>query len=186
MKAENSVLRSAWSVIGLNFGWFACVLGAAWDVHWIGVVIVLLLGVIHVFVVGKERLLPAILLCLASLMVGFVLDTALIAVGAYEPNRWLMPTPITTVWLLMLWVSFSLSVNESLKWLQNHLFVAAILGSVFGPLAYLAAARLGAVQLAAPVSSSLVQVGAAWVVAMPLMSLIGKSLYHRSWRFRSK
>ncbi|UCD56142.1 MAG: DUF2878 domain-containing protein [Candidatus Hydrogenedentota bacterium] len=186
MKRTSFVLRPVWSVIGLNIGWFACVLGAARDMHWFGVVIVFSLGVIHVFVIGKEMLLPAILLASASLMVGLVLDTTLIAAGAYEPNRWLMPTPIATLWLLTLWLNFSLALNESLKWFHEHLFTAAILGSIFGPLAYFGASRLGAVQLATPVLHSLVQVGIAWLVAMPLMSLIAKFLYHRPWRFRNK
>jgi len=186
MKQENSTLRSVWSVIGLNMGWFACVFGAAREVHWLGVIIVLFLGVIHVFVAGKQKLLPAILLGLASLMVGLVLDTTLIAAGAYTPNRWLIPTPITTIWLFMLWINFSLALNESLKWFQAHLFVAAILGSIFGPFAYLGASRLGAIQLASPVLISLVHVGAAWLIAMPLMSLTAKSLYHRPWRFPNK
>ena len=186
MKQTNSVLRSVWSVIGLNIGWFACVLGAAGDRHWLGIVVVSSLGGIHVFVIGKEKWLPAMLLALVSLLVGFVLDTGLIGRGAYEPNRWLMPTPISTIWLFMLWINFSFALNESLKWFQAHLFVAAILGFVFGPLAYLGASRLGAVQLSSPVPSSLVLVGIAWFIAMPLMSLVAKSLYHRPWRFRNK
>lgn len=186
MKEKNSVLRLAWSVIGINIGWFACVLGAAWEVHWLGVVIVLLLVVIHAFVIGKERLLPAIFLGLASLTVGLVLDTALILSKVYEPNRWFISAPITTIWLLMLWINFSLVLNESLKWFQEHLFVAAIMGSIFGPLAYLAASRLGAVQITPPVFRSLVSVGLAWFAAMPLMSLIAKSLYQRPSCFRNK
>ncbi|MFC1633982.1 DUF2878 domain-containing protein [Planctomycetota bacterium] len=186
MKEKSSVYRPAWSVIGLNVGWFACVLGAARDVHWLGVVIVFLLGVIHVFVIGKEKILPAIFLGLASLMIGLVLDTALIAAGTYEPNRWLIPAPITTIWLLALWVNFSLALNESLKWLQEHLFIAAILGSIFGSLAYLGASRLGAIQLTPPVLGSLAEIGVAWFVAMPLMSLIAKFLYHHPWHFRMK
>ncbi|MCW4055468.1 MAG: DUF2878 domain-containing protein [Candidatus Bathyarchaeota archaeon] len=173
-------------MIGLNIGWFACVLGAAWNVHWFGLVVVLLLVVIHIFVIGKERILPAALLGLVSLTVGLVLDTTLISVGVYEPNRWLVPPPIATVWLLMLWVNFSLALNESLQWLQEHLFIAAILGSVFGPLAYLAANRLGAVQITTPVSSSLMSVGIAWLMAMPLMSLIAKCFFNRHSRLRNK
>lgn len=178
MKEKTSVLRLAWSVIGLNVGWFSCVLGAAWNIHWLGVIIVSLLAVIHVLLIGKERLLSAVFLGLSSLIVGFVLDTALIAAGAYEPARWFVPTPIATVCLLMLWVNFSLALNESLRWLQEHLFMAAILGFIFGPWAYFAASRLGAVQIKSPVSSKLVLIGVAWLIAMPLMSLIAKSLYH--------
>lgn len=186
MRQISSALRTAWSVLALNLGWFACVLGSTRGATWLSVVIVLLLGAIHVLVIGKENLLPAIFLGMASLPVGFVLDTLLIVVGAYDPNRWLMPPPFTTIWLLMLWLNFSFALNESLKWLQEHLLIAAIAGSFFGPLAYLAADRLGAVRIAVPVSSSIVQIGAAWFAAMPVMSLIAKSLYHRPSRFRKR
>jgi hypothetical protein len=186
MKQASPIFRSAWSLIGLNIGWFACVLGAAWNVHWFGLVVVLVLVVIHIFVIGNERILPAALLGLVSLTFGLVLDTTLISVGVYEPNRWLVPPPIATVWLLMLWVNFSLALNESLQWLQEHLFIAAILGSVFGPLAYLAANRLGAVQITTPVSSSLIPVGIAWLMAMPLMSLIAKCFFNGHSRVRNK
>jgi len=183
MKEKSTLLRPVWSVIGLNIGWFACVLGAAWEIHWLSIVTVLLLLIIHVFVIGKESLLPAILLGLGSLVVGFVLDTVLIAIQTYEPNRWFIPAPLTTMWLLMLWVNFSLTLNESLKWFQKHLLVAAITGSIFGPLAYFAASRLGAVQIMTPVSRSLVKVGVIWFIAMPLMSQVAKSIYQRSLRF---
>lgn len=186
MVDKRTLLRSIWSVIGLNIGWFACVLGAAWEIHWLSIVIVLLLVIIHLFVIGKKRLLPAIFLGLVSLATGFVLDTVLIAIETYEPNRWLMPAPITTIWLLMLWVNFSLALNESLKWFQKHLFVAAITGSIFGPLAYFAASRLGAVQIMSPVSKSLLMVAVVWFIAMPLMSLVAKLLCQHSLRFRNK
>lgn len=186
MKEASSVFRTAWNIIGLNIGWFACVLSAAWDVHWLSFLIVLLLAAIHVLLIGKRGFLPAILLGLASLILGLVLDTALITAGAYEPKRWLMPAPITTIWLLMLWVNFSLCLNKSLKWFQEHLFLAAILGSIFGPLAYLAASRLGAIQMATPLFSRLLLICVVWLIAMPLMSLIAKFLYHCPERFRNR
>jgi hypothetical protein len=186
MGDKRTLLRPIWSVIGLNIGWFACVLGAAWEIHWLSIVIVLFLVIIHLFVIGKKSLLPAILLGLASLAIGFVLDSILIAIRTYEPNRWFMPAPITTIWLLMLWLNFSLALNESLKWFQKHLFVAAIMGSIFGPLAYLAASRLGAVKIMTPVSRSLLMVSVVWFIAMSLMSVIAKSLYQNSLRFRNK
>ncbi len=186
MKETKSALRPAWSVIGLNIGWFACVLGATDNFHWLSVLIVPILGVIHLAVIGRARLLPAILLMVASLAVGLILDTALITVGAFEPSRWFMPHPMTTIWLLMLWVNFSLALNESLQWFQKHLLVAGVLGSFFGPLAYFSASRLGAIEIMDPLYMGLLQICLAWFVAMPLMSLTAKFLYHRSYRFRSR
>ena len=176
-------MRLVWSVAGLNIGWFACVLGAARDDHWLSVLVVPMLCVIHLLVVGRARILPAILVMLASLIVGLGIDSVLILIGAYEPNRWLMPEPLTTVWLLMLWVNFSLALNESLQWLQEHLLIAGILGSLFGPVAYLAASRLGAIEIATPAYFGLLPICIAWSIAMPLASLIAKILYRRTYLF---
>jgi hypothetical protein len=123
---------------------------------------------------------------LASLVIGFGLDSVLILIGAYEPNRWLMPYPLTTIWLLMLWVNFSLALNESLQWLQEHLFVAGMLGALFGPLAYLAASRLEAIEIATPTYAGLLTICIAWSIAMPLMGLTARVLYRRSYRFRNR
>lgn len=43
----------------------------------------------------------------------------------------------------------ALTLNHSLAWLQSRLLLAALLGGVTSPLSYLAAAKLGAVQIVA-------------------------------------
>jgi hypothetical protein len=182
MTQTSSGWRTAGSLIGLNVGWFACVLGAAWQVHWLGLVIVLLLCAVHIWAAGKQGCLCVVLLVLAALIVGLALDTTLIAADAYRPKRWLLPAPLPTLWLFMLWVNFSLALNESLKWLQTHLVWAALLGSLFGPLAYAAAQRLGAVEIARPVSGRLFLVSVGWFVAMPLLSHLASVVSQRCER----
>jgi hypothetical protein len=186
MKEINSTLRVFFSVIGLNIGWFSCVLSASWNMDWLSILVVTILVASHLFIIGKQRVPSAVQLILVSLFFGFVLDTALILGRIYVPTRWVLPSPITTIWLLMLWINFSLTLNESLKWLQDHLFTGAILGSILGPLAYFAASRFGAVQITNPVFSKLIWVGFAWFIAMPLMSLVAKSLYAHPYRFLNK
>ena len=102
MKEISSILRSLWSFIGLDIGWLSCVLGAALDMHWLGVIIVILLFMIHLYIIGKNKFLIAILLAMSSIVPGFILDTILIIFEVFEPNRWILPNPITTIWLLML------------------------------------------------------------------------------------
>lgn len=186
MGGTKSTMRLVWSVAGLEIGWLACVLGAAWNVHWLSILVVLTLVIIHLAIIGRAKILPAILLILASMLIGFGLDSVLILIGAYESNRWLIPYPLTTIWLLMLWVNFSLALNESLRWLQEHLLVAGILGSLFGPAAYLAASRLEAIEIATPAYCGLLPICIVWSIAMPLMSLIAKIFYRCNYRFRNR
>jgi hypothetical protein len=186
MGKTRSTLRQAWSVVGLNIGWFACILGAAWDVHWLGVLIVPVLVAIHLAVIGRAKAVPAMLLMAASLVFGLVIDTVLILLGAFEPSRWLISYPLTTIWLLMLWVNFSLALNESLQFLQRHLLIAGVMGALFGPMAYLAASRLGAIHIINPANRALVMICIAWAAAMPLISLTARSLYDRPYRFRKR
>ena len=186
MTGTSSGWGTAGSLIGLNVGWFACVLGAAWQVHWLGPVVVLGLCTAYILGQGRAGRLGIALLILAALTVGLALDTTLIVADAYRPKRWLLPAPMPTLWLFMLWVNFALALNESLKWLQTHLFWAAILGSVFGPLAYAAAQRLGAVEIAPPVSGRLFLVSIGWFVAMPLLSHIASVVRQRCERLLNR
>jgi hypothetical protein len=107
-------------------------------------------------------------------------------VKAYAPKRWFLPAPMPTLWLFMLWVNFSLALHESLRWLQTHLVWAALLGSVFGPLAYAAAQRLGAVDIAPPVSGRLFLVSVGWFVAMPLLSHVARTISQRCERLPNR
>jgi uncharacterized membrane protein YdcZ (DUF606 family) len=86
----------------------------------------------------------------------------------------------------MLWVNFSLALNESLQWFQQNLLIAGVLGSLFVPLAYFSASRLGAIEIMNPAYLGLLPICLAWSVAMPLMSLTAKYLYYPSYRFRSR
>ncbi len=177
MKQERSLPRLAWNIIALNIGWFACVLGAAWNIHLLGVGIVSALFVIHIIIIENESIGPAMLLAAASLAAGLIADTALIAAGVYEPARWIIPAPLPTVWLFMLWINFSLALNESLRWLQDHLFAAAALGAFFGPSAYVAANKLGAVSLPLAPVTGIGLLVLAWAAALPAVSLTARFLY---------
>ena len=186
MKKISSILRSLWSFIGLDIGWLSCVLGAALDMHWLGLLTVILLCLIHLYIIGRRKFSSAILLGMSCIAVGFIVDTILINFKVFEPNRWILPRPITTIWLLMLWANFSLALNESLKWFQKHLFISALMGSFFGPLAYLAASRIGAVRLTTPFSNSLIALGIAWFLAMPLISFLSKFFYNNISYLRNR
>jgi len=169
--------KSLWNIISVNIGWLACILGAARGHYWLGLVVVPILFIIHITAIQRRKILKIFIVAMATTAIGFLTDTTLIIVGTVEPNRWLMPVPFTTVWDLMIWANFSLTLDASLRFLQKRPLVAAFLGAICAPGTYYAGDRLGALNFSEPVFSSLLWVGAVWLFAMPCLSLMARYFY---------
>ena len=169
--------KDFWNLISVNIGWLACILGAARGHYWLGLVVVLILFVIHITAIERLKIRKIVIVAMASTAIGFLTDTILIIVGTVEPNRWLMPAPFTTVWDLMIWANFSLTLNASLRFLQKRPLVAAFLGAICAPGTYYAGDRLGALNFSESVFSSLLWIGIVWLFAMPCLSLMAMYFY---------
>ena len=169
--------KGLWNLISVNIGWLACILGAARGHYWQGLVVVPILFVIHITAIERHKIRKIFIVALATTAIGFLMDTTLIIVGAVEPNRWAMPAPFTTIWDLMIWANFSLTLDVSLRFLQKRPLVAAFLGAICAPGTYYAGDRLGALNFSEPVFSSLLWVGAVWLFAMPCLSLMAMYFY---------
>jgi len=170
--------KGVWNIISVNIGWMVCILGAARGHHWLGLVVVTILFGIHIILIERRKINIVFFVASATIALGFLIDTTLIFIGTLEPNRWVMPTPFTTVWDLMIWANFSLALNTSLRFLQKKPFTAAILGATFAPGTYYAGDRLGALHFSKPIFFNLIWVGILWCFAMPCLSLIAKYFYH--------
>ena len=168
-------MKSLFFIIGPTIGWFACVIGAAKDLFWLGPLIVTLLVLASVGIRGSRFLTRILILLSVSIIFGLIFDSLLISFDIYTPKRWLIPTPLATLWLLALWVNFSITIDTSLKWLQNHLGYAAITGAIFGPIAYLSGQRLGALTIEQLPGVKIVILAMAWALAMVLLNIIAKS-----------
>ena len=161
------LIKRVWNIISANIGWLACVFGAASGHHWLGLLVVGILFMIHITAIERHRIRLIFSVAFASVLIGFLTDTALILLGTVEPNRWFMPAPFTTLWDLVIWANFSLTLNLSLRFLQKRPFSAAVLGALFAPGTYFAAGRLGALYFSEPVVFNLVWVGVLRLLAMP-------------------
>jgi hypothetical protein len=71
-------------------------------------------------------------------------------------------------WIAALWLSFSTTLNVSLRWLRGRWLVASLLGAVAGPLCYRAGAALGALSLADP-RTALAAQSVAWALLLPAL-----------------
>jgi hypothetical protein len=170
------ILETLFFIIGPTMGWFACVIGAAKDLFWLGPLTVAILLLVSIGIRGSKFLSRILLFCLASIAFGLLFDSLLIGFDIYTPKRWLMPEPSATLWLLALWANFSITIDTSLKWFQNHFGYATVLGAIFGPIAYLSGRRLGALTISRSIGLTTVILAVAWALAMIVLVIIARCL----------
>jgi hypothetical protein len=167
-------LKTLLYLLGETVGWFACILGAAHHRHWLGVLVVTALLGLHLATRAGRSISRILLIVLVSILFGFCFDSFLILCGVYTPARWLIPSPFATIWLMALWGNFSLIVDVPLRWLQEHLAIAAIFGGLFGPAAYVGGQRLGAIRIAEPTSSNIAVLAVAWAIGLALLMVLAR------------
>ena len=153
--------------VAYQLAWFACVLGAAHDLAWLGAAFALTVAAAHL------ALRPAaieIRLIAVAAAVGFVVDSVLVRSDLVEfaSARWAGWAPY---WMVSLWVAFATTLNHSLRWLAQRPAVATLCGAIGGPLAYLAGAKLGALTIATP-AMTLPFIALLWTPAMIALSMI--------------
>jgi hypothetical protein len=131
-----------------------------------GVAVALVVAAVHVALRPDRAELT--LIGLAALA-GLLLDSTLAATGMVRfAAAW--PEGMAPWWMLSLWIAFATTLRHSLRWLMEHPRLAALAGSVGGPLAYWAGARLGALSIDTP-ARTLPLIAALWAVTMLALSL---------------
>lgn len=167
------MLERSLNFVGFQVIWFACVLGAAWQRPWLGPLVALPLFLAHLGT--RQRRSAEIRLLAGSGSLGFALDSLLVFGGLVAfPESARLGGP-STLWMVTLWVAFACTLRGPLSWLLERPMLAALLGLLAGPLSYFAGARLGAIELGAPLWLSLAAVGATWGLAMlVLLRLAGE------------
>ncbi len=156
----------------LNFvlfqaGWFACVLGASFGRVWLGTALGLLFVLIHLALV-PDRVREGRLLAFA-LCVGFVVDSVHASTGVLVFSQGSVITGLAPPWILVLWMQIASTLRFSLSWLRGRYVFASFLGACSGALAYAAGVRLGAAGFGQDTVHALVQIGASWGLALPVL-----------------
>lgn len=157
------------NVAAFQVTWFACVLGAAHGLEWVGPIVALGAMLLHLRL-SPDRTLPHWWIPGLGLL-GFLADSLLSAAGLLDFGIHLLRPWPCPLWIFGLWLGFATTLNSSLGWLGSRLPLAALLGLLLGPLAYYAAAELGAVKLFGP-EAALLAVGIEWAVLLPAMLLL--------------
>lgn len=153
-----------------QIGWFACVLGAAWNRPWSGFVMAAALTGAHV-ALSRERYTEARLVVLAA-VVGLVVETAQIAAGTYRFTSGVVVDALPPPWLVAMWAQLATTFRVSLRRVFGRPVSAAIFGAAGGPIAFLAGDRLGAVTLLPPFGPGLVGLSISWAAALLLFAVV--------------
>ncbi|EIM04010.1 DUF2878 domain-containing protein [Rhodanobacter denitrificans] len=161
------------SLIGYQAVWFAAVIGAGHGTAWPGVLGMLVYALAQLALARNIRV--DLSLIAAALVLGFLLDGGMIRYGlASYASGW--PNPqLAPAWILALWISFALTFSQSLHYLQTRLGLAALLGLIGGPLAYLGAARgWQVVSFTGPAWRGLLALAAGWALATPALAWLAR------------
>ncbi|MEO0424189.1 MAG: DUF2878 domain-containing protein [Pseudomonadota bacterium] len=154
--------------------WLACVLGAARGQPWLGPAAFALSVLAHIVLIRP----PArVWWLVAGLSVGgFAVDSAF-ALG--DLLRYAAPVPLdgmAPIWIVTMWANFALLFGSALDWLHHRYALAAVMGAVGGPAAYLAGRSLGGVTFTADIAVIVVALAIVWAIAVPLCGLTMRRL----------
>jgi Protein of unknown function (DUF2878) len=154
-----------------QIGWFACVLGGAHDLPWVGTGIALVIVAWHLTRAARPK--QELLLVLSAATIGALFDTLLVWLGWFTYSSGTLIAGTAPHWMVALWMLFATTLNLSLAWLKRRLFVAALFGAIGGPLAYLGGEKLGALNFESP-TAGLIALAIGWALLTPLLAMIAQ------------
>lgn len=158
-----------------QIGWFACVLGAAKQMPWLGVSFFALFLIWHLSQAKQAKL--ELMLVLIAIVIGGIYDQLMTQnkLLIYQAHDF---TALPPAWILALWAEFAITLNVSLRWMRNKQLrwrwpIAVLFGAIGGPLAYIGAEKLGAVTLnSMPASYIALSIG--WAILTPLLVMLAQ------------
>ena len=154
------------SFLGYQGVWLAAVGGAGHGLWWPGPLALIPFAVWQI--AANPRPHAELRLMLVVGLMGCLLDSAfaansVLAFAAAVPSPTLAP-----VWIVAIWMAFALTLTTTFRFLDERPWLAALLGALGAPLAYLAAAHgWGAVSFPRGEAIAVVALAAGWVLALP-------------------
>tara|TARA_B100001248_G_scaffold214884_1_gene169535 strand:+ start:489 stop:1028 length:540 start_codon:yes stop_codon:yes gene_type:complete len=166
--------------VGLfKIGWLACVYGAASGFALEGCLLALLIVAFSVKQAAnwQSELITVGLITLVGLLwESFMASQHLMIYATQSATQ--DGLTLAPYWLIVMWALFATTINQSMGWLKHKLLIAAVLGAIFGPLAFVAGEKLGAVVfLNESVTMTLLTIG--WAILMPLVCIIARRVESR-------
>lgn len=149
-----------------QIGWFACVLGAAWNKPWLGTFTVAGIIAFHLYRATEAN--REIWLLVIAMTLGFFWDSLMVITGLLNYQSGMFHPVFAPHWIIAMWALFATTFNVSMSWLKGHFVMSSLFGAVGGPLAYYGGMKLGAVTMPSTLQA-LVALSIGWAILMPLL-----------------
>ncbi len=152
-------MRLVLNIINYQVIWLLCVISGNRMV-WLAL---LLIGG-HLFFSNQRR--NDLILIMSLALGGIIIDGSLKQLGLFSFSEDNYPIPY---WLIIIWMALATLLNHSLNWLKGKYALAALLGSIGGPLAYWGGVRFDAAVFLWPLPLSLAVLMLIWGILTPLL-----------------
>jgi hypothetical protein len=169
--------------VGLfKIGWLSCVYGAASGLALEGCILALFIVAFSIKQASNKlaELLTLALITLVGVIWESLVASQYLMVYATQsntqPEGWALDgLVLAPYWLIVMWALFATTINQSMAWLKDKLILAAGMGAIFGPMAFIAGEKLGAVEFINE-SAAMMVLAVGWGVLMPLICIIAKTI----------
>ncbi len=155
----------------LNFGmfkvgWLSSVIGGAQQLPWLGPLAMFIVVAVHLYrAQHPERELTLVLICG---FLGAIFDSVLVALGWVGYPSGLFVESMAPYWIISMWMLFATTLNVSLRWLKGRYLLAAVLGFIAGPGAYLGGQKLGGMVFLDQ-QAAVISLAVGWGLIMPAL-----------------
>lgn len=150
-----------------QLAWPACVIGAAYGILWLGLLVV---GLMMIWQLHPSHRHPLDLRLLAvCLLLGFALDSAWVQMGLLEYALAWPWAGFAPLWIMLLWIAVALVINHSMAAFKQRLWVLALAGAIGSPFSYFAGSRFGAVEWLVPAWQVVLATGLSWALILPFL-----------------
>lgn len=152
-----------------QIGWFACVLGGAYQLPLLGSAIAVFIIALHLWLASDA--MAELKLLLISLIIGLLFESLMVTLKLAHYDNGILLAGMAPHWMILMWPLFATTLNVSMSWMKNLTpLLISLLGAVLAPFAYFAGAGMQAVVFD-DMLLSLSMIALGWALLLPLLVL---------------